>query len=175
MHPEQGIQGMSLDYRIQDYRSTKVDIFKPFFPSSANIQQEKKQQPGRPKKYKTGEFKKENDLYFCDFCDYSNTRVNSVKVHRMIHTNERPFSCDLCPKSFRQKMHLRNHKITHTKEKLFFCNECNFSCGYKASLDLHKLKHTGVRPYVCELCLYSCRRPVEMERHEKVCRVEKNN
>lgn len=107
------------------------------------------------RKFKRNQEKKIDGLYHCKFCNYSNKRLNSVKVHRMIHTGERPFLCDVCSATFRQKEHLIKHKKTHIgikcersargseiydREKSFVCSKCGYICRTKVTLDKHEKK-----------------------------------
>lgn len=107
------------------------------------------------RKFKRNQEKKVDGLYNCKFCNYSNKRLNSVKVHRMIHTGERPFLCDVCSATFRQKEHLIKHKKTHVglkrerntrggeiydREKSFVCSKCGYICRMKITLDKHEKK-----------------------------------
>ena len=43
---------------------------------------------------------------------------SSLRVHSLLHRNERPFSCDVCGKSFVTATILKRHKDVHTVRDL---------------------------------------------------------
>lgn len=123
----------------------------------------------KARKFRRNQRKRVDGLYLCDFCNYSNKRLNSVKVHTMIHTGERPFLCDVCSATFRQKEHLINHKNTHTTEKTFSCEECGFTSKRKVGLLKHQLLHKE-KSFVCTKCGYRCRVKSVLDKHEVKCK-----
>ncbi|KFM63772.1 RE1-silencing transcription factor, partial [Stegodyphus mimosarum] len=51
--------------------------------------------------------------YPCFECNYSTTRVDNLRRHKLVHTGDRPFKCTFCTKSFTQRTHLKKHIKTH--------------------------------------------------------------
>ena len=48
--------------------------------------------------------------YKCELCDHRATSLPLLKLHRNVHTGERPFVCDLCGESYKRPSNLRRHK-----------------------------------------------------------------
>ena len=47
----------------------------------------------------------------CDQCNYSSTTADRMKLHKRMHTGEKPFSCGQCNFSCKTSNHLRRHVI----------------------------------------------------------------
>ncbi|XP_064467789.1 zinc finger protein 239-like isoform X2 [Ornithodoros turicata] len=77
---------------------------------------------------------------------------SSLRIHKQIHTGEKPHNCDLCPAGFNQSADLRRHRRTHTGERPYKCDLCPAGFNQSANLRRHRWTHTGERPYKCDLC-----------------------
>ena len=45
----------------------------------------------------------------CDFCGKDFSTNSRMKVHRLVHTGEKPFKCTQCDKTFNQSANLSTH------------------------------------------------------------------
>lgn len=118
----------------------------------------------------------------CDTCGKFLKDQGSLRQHKKIHLNVRPFPCTHpgCEKSFRRKFHLQthalihtgvkdhqcgycgrcfllqkdlaNHERIHTGERPYRCPDCSKTFTLKSHLVMHLRTHTGERPYTCDLC-----------------------
>lgn len=69
-----------------------------------------------------------------------------LKVHNLVHLEQRPFACNVCDKSFISNSKLKQHSNIHTGERPFKCNYCprdftNFPNWLKHTRRRHKVDH----------------------------------
>ncbi|XP_032871973.1 zinc finger protein 239-like [Amblyraja radiata] len=90
--------------------------------------------------------------YTCSDCGKGFTQSYYLLKHQRTHTVERPFTCALCGKGFSCSTRLLSHQRVHTVDRPFTCNDCGK--GFKSSMNLkvHRRLHTGERPYTCAQC-----------------------
>ncbi|KAM7350230.1 uncharacterized protein ACRADG_008865 [Cochliomyia hominivorax] len=88
----------------------------------------------------------------CDVCNRTFNDLYNLRIHKMIHTGEKPFQCEECGKRFRQYNKLKIHCITHTNEKPYICDICYKGFRFRNYLSVHKRLHSGENPYKCKYC-----------------------
>jgi len=68
-----------------------------------------------------------------------------LKVHMVIHSNDKPFQCDICSSSFNRKDKLKRHLLIHDPVKRYKCplqtrtgnnniNAVSFTSTFKSEL-----------------------------------------
>ncbi|XP_059111556.1 zinc finger and SCAN domain containing protein 4F-like [Peromyscus eremicus] len=64
---------------------------------------------------------------------------------------------------------LRVHKVIHQENKPFECSTCGKSFSNQTNLKAHERIHTGEKPYTCSLCNRSFRQSSTYHRHRRNC------
>ncbi|XP_068627718.1 uncharacterized protein [Battus philenor] len=91
--------------------------------------------------------------HYCKDCDKGFYTAAALKIHRRVHSGDRPCACDECGRSFRQRSDLKYHKASiHSDQKHFKCEFCNKEFARRYSLNVHRRIHTGERNYKCDYC-----------------------
>ncbi|KAH3819565.1 zinc finger protein 761-like [Dreissena polymorpha] len=105
----------------------------------------------------------------CDYprCTYSHEKIQTMLIHRLVHTDDRPFTCD-CGMRFRTNNTLIAHKKTHLGVKAYKCPECDVSFATRNTLNQHMVTHSDVRPYLCDLCGFSTKFQSHLIAHKRI-------
>ncbi|TRY85482.1 hypothetical protein DNTS_015645 [Danionella cerebrum] len=76
------------------------------------------------------------------------------------------FKCEFCDYTCNDKKHLLNHQLSHTNDKPFKCEECKYSTSKEDFLLSHiAIKHTGAKPFSCEMCHFMTRHRKNLRLH----------
>ena len=131
----------------------------------------------------TGGIKKKfKPVFACEVCGKEFKLKSTLKMHKVVHSTERPFQCDICDKSYKvsvdltyhMKKHddtfeysceicakqfkckkvLRSHLKSHLSEaeKTHICTECGYKFGRKEHLRNHIQTHSIIPNFFCDVC-----------------------
>ncbi|XP_059176117.1 zinc finger protein 436-like [Physella acuta] len=83
---------------------------------------------------------------------YNPTFSQSSKsnMHKIVHSEDKPYKCEVCLKRFSQSFHLREHKNVHSGERPHECDVCYKRFSQSSHLRDHKMVHSGERPHECD-------------------------
>ena len=60
----------------------------------------------------------------CDVCKKTFKTISYLKIHKRIHSGDKPYKCDICDKTYICKSRLTNHLLIHSGRKEFQCFVC---------------------------------------------------
>lgn len=103
----------------------------------------------------------------CDICGKQFANSQNLKVHKRLHSGQKPFICSYCGKSFNQSSNLVTHIICHTGTRDYECEVCGKSFGRSSNLIQHRRVHTGEKPHKCEMegCDKAYMYSIDLKRH----------
>ena len=112
-------------------QSSKIPIVEMENPSTVR--------QAKPKNYQdsTGAQKNLKGRVVCTICDQNFSDLPSMRRHRLIHSEEKPYQCDFCDKAFRRKDNLREHRNIHTQEHVYKCDRCGKTFPRKYTHKVH--------------------------------------
>lgn len=116
------------------------------------------------------------DLLACDECDsYRTDTLHKLRLHKQIHSDDKPYTCDVCGKGFRQISQMRNHQTIHSEHRdtdpakwytTKECEVCKRVFANQKCMKVHMLAvHAKVRPFMCTHCGYTTTRKAMLQLH----------
>ena len=79
----------------------------------------------------------------CTICNQDFSDLPSMRRHRLIHSEDKPYQCDFCDKSFRRKDNLREHRNIHTQDNVYKCERCGKTFPRKYTHKVHMSRLCG--------------------------------
>ena len=118
--------------------------------------------PARPRQ-------RHHPRFHCTDCGTSYSSMSSLRQHRNIHENIRPYTCPHCPKAFNHPSTRRTHVRQHTGEQPYRCRDCPARFSDLSSYTKHKRCHSGEKPYACPFCQRRFSQSCNQKRHARSC------
>jgi uncharacterized Zn-finger protein len=120
-----------------------------------------------------GNNKKVPKRFPCDTCGKTFARNSYLKIHKMIHTNERPRVCPICDKAFLQYTSYNIHMRYHNDDRRYSCSICDMRFISSSHLKRHKTVHSNSRPVTCEICYTHFKTKDDLKKHTDVLHSER--
>ncbi|XP_077497935.1 uncharacterized protein LOC144108617 [Amblyomma americanum] len=80
----------------------------------------------------------------CHLCQKRFSRPDTLKVHMIIHSAEKPYECSQCGKKFRERAHARRHEqVIHSRRYPLTCPRCGAGAEDVTRLRRHTCKPLG--------------------------------
>ena len=110
-------------------------------------------------------FRKENDFYLCNSCDYKSLHDSSVRRHIKVKHEGVSFSCLECDYKSGTFYSLKVHQMTKHEGIRHECDVCEYTASKAHTLNNHKKTiHEGIK-LLCELSSYEASTTTSMKRH----------
>lgn len=91
-----------------------------------------------------------NKLFKCTECDYSNI-INDYVLTHMLTVHDKPYKCSICDFTTKEKTKLLKHIEAH--DNPYKCCDCDYKNVDQDNVFEHiKEKHQGKNPYRCGKC-----------------------
>lgn len=87
----------------------------------------------------------------CAHCPKKFKNLPRLKTHEDIH-NDTLYVCPHCGLQLNTKRTLKMHMVVHSDQKKFKCQYCGNEYKRSKALKSHLILHTGLRPYQCPFC-----------------------
>ncbi|XP_058450250.1 zinc finger protein weckle-like isoform X2 [Malaya genurostris] len=87
----------------------------------------------------------------CIHCPKRFKNLPRLKTHEDIH-NDTLYVCPHCGLQLNTKRTLKMHLVVHSDQKKFKCQYCGNEYKRSKALKSHLILHTGLRPYHCPFC-----------------------
>ncbi|XP_053695931.1 zinc finger protein weckle-like [Sabethes cyaneus] len=87
----------------------------------------------------------------CSYCPKKFKNLPRLKTHEDIH-NDTLYVCPHCGLQLNTKRTLKMHMVVHSDQKRFKCQYCGNEYKRSKALKSHLILHTGLRPYQCPFC-----------------------
>lgn len=87
----------------------------------------------------------------CNHCEKCFKNKLRLKFHEDTH-NITSYICTICGVRLNSKPTLRMHMVVHSDQKRFKCDYCGNEYKRAKALKAHLILHTGLKPYACDFC-----------------------
>ncbi|XP_055682139.1 zinc finger protein 493-like [Lutzomyia longipalpis] len=103
----------------------------------------------------------------CSHCPKKYKSLPRLKMHEDVHTSTL-YECPTCGVKRNTKHNLKMHMLVHSEEKKFKCKYCGNEFKRIKSFKDHLIIHTGQRPYECPFCSKTFANGSNCRKHKKI-------
>lgn len=89
---------------------------------------------------KTHEDTHKDTTYVCTICGLQLNTRRTLKMHMLVHSDQKKHKCNYCGNEFKRAKALKNHLILHTGLKPYTCNFCDKTFANGSNCRSHKKK-----------------------------------
>lgn len=104
----------------------------------------------------------------CTVCQKEFNRAQTLQVHMLTHTTEKPVVCNVCQARFKSELYLKIHQVRHSDVRNFECSAdgCGKSFYTKSELNFHNRNvHLDDKPHACTECEKRFAKRSQLENH----------
>lgn len=107
--------------------------------------------------------------FLCMVCNRNFTRQSDLNSHMFTHNEDKKaHQCNLCGKQFAKPYQIKIHMMVHRDERPYQCDVCNKKFRFYDKLKGHLRTHNGIKAYVCAICNEDFRKKNEFQQHMKL-------
>lgn len=106
--------------------------------------------------------------FVCTVCEMAFGRAQTLQVHMLTHTEDKPVECKICHSRFKSELYLKIHQVRHSGVRNFECpeEECKKTFCTKSELNFHRRNvHSDEKPYQCPKCEKRYTKHSQLEKH----------
>lgn len=81
-----------------------------------------------------------NDRYVCSVCNATLNTKRTLRMHMLVHTDQKRFKCEHCGKEYKRAKALKSHLIIHTGLRPYQCPFCEKTYANGSNCRSHKKK-----------------------------------
>jgi hypothetical protein len=124
--------------REQDCESRKRTVSRPFACDVDGCDR-RYSAKGSVQAHKRHDHEQTTPMYQCEHCVRAFTRAAHLRMHRLVHTGERPYACTSCTRRFQRNGHLRDHyRAAHTLDRPHVCTHCRRTFPTSSQMHSHR-------------------------------------
>ncbi|XP_062531823.1 zinc finger protein 26 [Bombyx mori] len=101
----------------------------------------------------------------CEVCGMRFFNNGILNMHKVRHSDAKPFQCSICHKHFARKAAMKLHMRIHTNERRYICKLCGKAFVQWSSLQLHLPRHSDERKFRCMVCSKAFKTKNNLKKH----------
>lgn len=91
-------------------------------------------------RFQTHEDSHKHTMYVCPHCGLQLNTKRTLKMHMVVHSDQKRFKCQYCGNEYKRSKALKNHLILHTGLRPYTCPFCEKTFANGSNCRSHKKK-----------------------------------